>query len=1162
MKKLLTLILVVLLAGNAFGADDIKSYVDDSGTTFYFLINDDGETATIVNEKNVDIYFPQYSYSGDVVIPDYVKNEESSYKVTAIGDYAFSKCYDLTSVVIPNTVINIGKYAFYYCNKLNFISIPENVTTIGNDAFNDLQCIYIVIPESVISIGREAFYNCTKLTQVYFTGSNYISFGNDIFENNYYNFSGDYPILYYPEGASASYSDLSSSYSSIMQEIDYSFEYEDLYFYFTGLGSDGTPYAKVIADDSYSTLENAVISETFEYDDHVFKVTKIASDAFVNATNLQSLTIPWTDPDEITFEGAFTVQDDMPILYIPDDASNEDYYNSEWSKYFTIAGFPSDGYVFTDGSLYYEVISTEERTIKIVNDETYKDLSTLNIPAEVKFNGLTFIVTDIDDNAFSNIESLTEVTVNWTDPNAFAPTKVISDKDSGIILTVPTGLERTYFYSDWSNFFTINNYIEGTQFVDGALTFEITDQYTFEVKIVDFECNEKVVIPESVNYDGTDYTITNVDDGVFCSTLKEVVVSASEPTFSADAFSNISSEAVLIVKSDTEAYINAGWGNYFDIYEFAVKGTEFAYNGVAYKITDADNELVEVTGYDNNSFPKNGELSIGTVPFNGVTYTATSIVERAFNECLALEKITIDGCTTGATIFSLCRSLQSITFTNSEIAYHTFWGCQTSPEMKITNSTIDSEAFYSATFGNVEISDSYIEGSAFYADSYNLNFEKLKISRCTFDDSEAAFYATFLYSNIYGTDMTISELEFSDCTFGQRLINSYSLNTSRPLYITKLTFNNCSEITQELLEPVDHIDLYNLEIINTDIADDAFYSDNTGLYESLVISGSKIGQQAFSGCYYLSTAEITDSQIGLYAFDSCTNLSSLIINNSEINKWAFQDCTALENLHLLAMTEDFGKESFSGCANLSKAYIDATVPPTLEDNAFDGIATGAKLYAPLESLTAYRESEWANYFDIGGYIKDETTGLYFYVLDEEKKTVEVIPSVDGKYEFESVEIPSLVGEYTVVRISEYSFYECRQLSSVVIPETVEEIGKYAFMYCNLDSVYVKATTPPYMEDPAMTFVVAYWDDDINDFVYMTLYVPEGCVSIYQNSNWSYMFFTILEYKDLSIETNFVTSPDASIVGYYNLLGQPLNQPEKGINIVQYSDGTCKKILVK
>ena len=51
--------------------------------------------------------------------------------LTSIGDYAFYKCYYLTSVTIPNSVTSIGGSAFYTCSGLTSVTIPNSVTGIG-----------------------------------------------------------------------------------------------------------------------------------------------------------------------------------------------------------------------------------------------------------------------------------------------------------------------------------------------------------------------------------------------------------------------------------------------------------------------------------------------------------------------------------------------------------------------------------------------------------------------------------------------------------------------------------------------------------------------------------------------------------------------------------------------------------------------------------------------------------------------------------------------------------------------------------------------------------------------------------------------------------------------------------------------------------------------
>ena len=92
--------------------------------------------------------------------------------VTSIGDFAFYKCSDLTSVAIPGSVTSIGDGAFSSCSSLTSVTIPNSVTSIGDSAFNQCSSLTsVTIPDSVSSIGDRAFAICDSLTSVTIPGS-------------------------------------------------------------------------------------------------------------------------------------------------------------------------------------------------------------------------------------------------------------------------------------------------------------------------------------------------------------------------------------------------------------------------------------------------------------------------------------------------------------------------------------------------------------------------------------------------------------------------------------------------------------------------------------------------------------------------------------------------------------------------------------------------------------------------------------------------------------------------------------------------------------------------------------------------------------------------------------------------------------------------------
>lgn len=135
------------------------------------------------NDNTAEVVASQGSqYSGKISIQTWVYYQNTSYRVTSIGNSAFEGCVDITSVSLPNTLTNIGNGAFWQCSSLKSVYIPDGVKTIGEGAFhNCFNLVSVFIPSSVTSIGSSAFSNCTNLTQVISLIQNPFSINNNVF---------------------------------------------------------------------------------------------------------------------------------------------------------------------------------------------------------------------------------------------------------------------------------------------------------------------------------------------------------------------------------------------------------------------------------------------------------------------------------------------------------------------------------------------------------------------------------------------------------------------------------------------------------------------------------------------------------------------------------------------------------------------------------------------------------------------------------------------------------------------------------------------------------------------------------------------------------------------------------------------------------------------
>ena len=212
MKRLFLFVITIMAMWQTATAK--FSSVSPSGHTLYYEVFG---THVRVTSSGEDGYWSTPPI-GDLIIPDSVTNNGTTYDVKGIGYRAFFYCNGLTSISIPLTVTYIEAFAFYECTSLTTIYftgsieqwcnigrdngghgngyfyvpyrlyignveiehlvIPNGISQIKKLSFN--KCISLLsatIPESITSIGGGAFSGCTNLTTVNFNPNNLMEGG-------------------------------------------------------------------------------------------------------------------------------------------------------------------------------------------------------------------------------------------------------------------------------------------------------------------------------------------------------------------------------------------------------------------------------------------------------------------------------------------------------------------------------------------------------------------------------------------------------------------------------------------------------------------------------------------------------------------------------------------------------------------------------------------------------------------------------------------------------------------------------------------------------------------------------------------------------------------------------------------------------------------------
>ena len=302
------------------------------------------------------------------------------------------------------------------------------------------------------------------------------------------------------------------------------------------------------------------------------------------------------------------------------------------------------------------------------------------------------------------------------------------------------------------------------------------------------------------------------------------------------------------------------------------------------------------------------------------------------------------------------------------------------------------------------------------------------------------------------------------------------------------------------------------------------------LSEAKIVEGGDI--YFYSSYFYCYTS---DDVIGGYAFYGCSSLTSLTLpsNVTKIGESAFEGCSSLTSLTLPSSVTEIGRSAFKGCSSLTSLTLPSSVT-SIGSSAFYGCSGLTSLTLP-SSVT-----------EIGAYAFYGCSSLASLTLPS--SVTEIGESAfEGCSSLTSLTLPSSVTE-----IGRSAFEGCSSLTSLTLPSSVTSIGSSAFYGCSgLTSIYVSWESP--LSIDAYTFKDANTEKCI-------LYVPNGTYDDYWISNWG-IFENIVEYDATGIN-HIMTSGDAKEISRYAADGQRLEVPAKGLNIVKYSDGCVKKVVVQ
>ncbi len=369
----------------------------------------------------------------------------------------------------------------------------------------------------------------------------------------------------------------------------------------------------------------------------------------------------------------------------------------------------------------------------------------------------------------------------------------------------------------------------------------------------------------------------------------------------------------------------------------------------------------------------------------------------------------------------------------------------------------------------------------------------------------------------------------------------------------------------------------------------------------------KIAARAFAGCKGLTGVTIPNSvrEIEESAFMECYALASITIpdNVETVGKTAFSMCFSLASVTIGAGVSSIGEEAFSMCSELESLTVSESnaayksvndvlfnkqgtvllcfpgkkagnyvIPEGVEEIATYAFASNTGLVSVImpQSVTSVGNAAFWGCSDLNSVTMGNgvsTIGQYVFGYCNNLQRIEMgegnvsYKSIDGvlfnKSGTELTLFPAGRTEYVIpdgtLSVGMSAFAYAQHLLSVTIPDGLHTIYSGAFLYCsNLSKIYSVPSTPPVCNG-----YLQFMGIDLSTCV---LYVPKGELNTYKTTAGWNIFQNIEEYNFSG--TDKISADGIYEVARYNTLGQRLKEKTvKGINILQMSDGTTRKIFI-
>lgn len=1026
-------------------------------------------------------------------------------------DYNFSLmgCRNLTTAKMPDNLVQIGNNTFKDCSSLVDISLSPTITSIGEYAFSGCSSLTeIQIPANVTYIGQYAFYGCSSLKGIN-VPTDFVNISASTFEG--------------------------------CANMQYFFNYN---------------YIESIGDRAFAGCSKLTWIANL-----LLGTPSIGTYVFENCKSLKGMRVP--ENIKTLPRGMFKGCSSLSLVNLPQYLLSIDDYAFDGCSSLTDLKLP----IYLN-SLGYRALADCSK------------LTTLDLPSSLQ---------NIGNYAFAGCNAMERIDANMSAP-VTASQSTFSDVDfSNCYLYVPTGAYQSYWLANgWGSFEHIIDNLAPQK--SKMVTLETAG--TLKDKI---GSNEKFSITH-LKVSGP----INTNDIQYLREMAGCYIDTNGSKYNASLHhldlrdARYSGDGPVIDVYGLNGYKGC---IYIQVQENEVRTRDLflCLDGLQTVILPNNEEEIGEHMFTGCSNLKNIEIpsSVQTIRFFAfegcsslealyLPYGITSLEDAVFADCTNLKEINIPASVTTINdwVFENCRSLTSITIPDNvtSIGEFAFNGCSNLKSLYLPANlkTIRGKAFNGCT-SLTRINAKMKEPVAIGEDTFTgLDYDKCEL--LVPEGSAEAYRQAAVWSNFNNiTDITVVVaddagslqymIEKNDKNNITRLkvigpIDIYDIQCIREMAGCWLEENG--KKTDGNLQ---YLDLQEAKLVGSDISINVYTNGYNQGETNTVECTAKIEPDGndfsnlFRNVSKLNTVimpeYLTTTGSGTF-MDSPLSSITLPKNLTYIDDNAFNGCGGLRDISIPSGVTSIGNGAFEGCW-LQHIYL------------HDGLKSIGNYAFAISALKEINIPNSVAY--IGDNCFQGCGGLEEVVILSDQITEIPNEAFADCNALHTIKLPA-----NLERIGERAFIGTWRLGTkegLTIPSKVREIGAEAFyksLFDAVDIVLPASLTNIYsaFEGSGARVIHCYMPEPLplngssfgggGSLSNCKLYVPKGCANKYRNAEvWRDFDIEEMEVTGIGSATNDSTVTEEA---RYDANGNLLAAPAKGLNIVRYSDGTVKKIMVE